>query len=260
MNELIRNCPKCNIEITYPNKYYAKKAIQRNSLCRRCCQLKYESPKQCIDCGNPILRVSMRCRSCSKKGEFNWVKKNGGLKQETINKLKQICGGKNHSNYHKRLSEDTKQKIANSHKKENLSYENIVNYRRGAVKRIERQKILSNGKLGKNYNLSSCYFFNKLNSTNGWNGKHALNGGEHAVYELGYFLDYYEPTQNIVIEWDENYHRRKKQAEKDILKEKEVIELLKCKFYRIKEYELDFNLLQKIKTNGDYKIEEVIQT
>ena len=83
MNELIRNCPKCNIEITYPNKYYAKKAIQRNSLCRRCCQLKYESPKQCIDCGNPILRVSMRCRSCSKKGEFNWVKKNSAKLTKT---------------------------------------------------------------------------------------------------------------------------------------------------------------------------------
>lgn len=230
-------------------------AKKRNSLCNRCCQKRYDSPKLCVDCKKPILRISTRCRSCSHKGEHNWVRKNGGLKPKTIDKLRKICGGKNHSNYHKRLSEETKGRIANAHRKENLTYEQIVNYRRGAVKRIERQRLLSGGKLGKNYNFNACDFFNKLNLERGWNGQHALNGGERAICELGYFLDYYEPSQNIAIEWDENYHRKQKQKDRDELKEKEIIELLKCKFYRIKEYEMDFDLLQKVKTKGDYKIE-----
>lgn len=259
MNELTRNCPKCKMEIAYPNKYYATAAKKRNSLCRRCCQKIYDSPKQCIDCGTPILRVSTRCRSCSKKGDRNWVKKNGGLNPETIDKLKQICGGKNHSNYHKHLSEKTKNRIATAHKKENLTYEQIVNYRRGAVKRIERQRLLSNGKLGKNYNINACKFFDRLNLDRGWDGQHALNKGERAVYELGYFLDYYEPSQNIVIEWDENYHRKEKQKIRDELKQKEVTELLKCKFYRIREYEMDFDLLQNIKSDGDYIVEDIIK-
>ena len=259
MNNLTRTCPKCNREITYSTKYSANAAKQRNTPCNRCCQKIYDAPKLCIDCGTPILRVSTRCKSCNKKGSRNWVIKNGGLKLATIAKLKIICGGKNHSNYHKRLSVETKAKIANSHRKENLTYEQIVNYRKGAVKRIERQRKLSGGKLGKNYNINACQFFNRLNSIRGWDGQHALNKGERAIYELGYFLDYYEPSQNIVIEWDENYHRKEKQKLRDELKQKEVTELLKCKFYRIKEYDMDFDLLQTVKSNGNYNIEDIIK-
>jgi len=181
-----------------------------------------------------------------------------GFSHRLCDKLRKMCGGKNHSNYKKRLKESTKQKIADAHRKSNLTYEQIVNYRKGAVKRIERQKLLSGGKIGRNYNPIACNFFNKLNSYKGWNGKHALNGGEYAVYELGYFLDYYDTKENVVIEWDEPYHRKKKQMEKDELKQKEVVELLKCKFYRIKQYEMDFDLLQKLKNGQEYNIKEVV--
>jgi len=37
-----RNCPKCNREITYTNKYGLAGAIKRNSLCIHCAQIKYE--------------------------------------------------------------------------------------------------------------------------------------------------------------------------------------------------------------------------
>lgn len=230
MNELQRNCPECKTTLCYNNKYRCKEAETRHRL----------------------------CKSCSKKGDRNWVHRNGGLRQHTIDKLKKICGGKNHSNYKKRLSEETKSRISNSHKKENLTYEQIVNYRKGAVKRIEKQRLLSGGNIGKNYNPIACEFFNRLNLEHGWNGIHALNKGEKIVYELGYFLDYYEPNKNIVIEWDENYHRREKQKEKDQLKQKEVTKLLGCKFYRIKQYDMDFDLIQKVKQNGNYHVKEVI--
>jgi hypothetical protein len=252
-----RNCPKCNKEITYKSKYGLFGAIKRNSLCIRCSQIKYEEDKKCIDCGRKILRVSIRCKSCSKKGKLNWVTRNGGLKPETIDKLRKICGGKNHSNYKKRLSETTKQKISNSHKKENLSYQNIINYRIGAMNRILRQKNQKNNTYG-NYNEIACKFFDKLNKFKNWNGIHALNGGEYAIKNLGYFLDYYEPDKNIAIEWDEPYHRKKKQTEKDERKEKEIKALLNCKFYRIKQYEMDFDLLQKLKNNQEYEIGNII--
>ena len=202
--------------------------------------------------------MSVRCKSCSKKGKFNWVRKNGGLKPSTILKLKKICGGKNHPNYGKRLSEFTKQKISDSHKKENLSQQNITNYRIGAMNRILRQK--KRGARGYcNYNEMACGFFDKLNEVKNWKGIHALNGGEYVVKELGYFLDYYEPEKNVVIEWDESYHRKKKQMEKDEQKERLVRKLFGCRFYRVKQYNMGFDLLQKLKAGSGYKIEDIIE-
>lgn len=65
----------------------------------------------------------------------------------------------------------------------------------------------------------------------GWKGQHAENGGE--IHIRGWFLDYYEPNLNIVIEYDEKQHNTAKRKEKDVRKEQEVIENLGCKFYRI---------------------------
>jgi len=74
-----------------------------------------------------------------------------------------------------------------------------------------------------------------------------LNGGEFYIKELGYWVDYYEPTKNIVIEWDEkNRHYRKGQlTEKDIKRQEEITECLKCKFIRIKseDYEQAENII-----------------
>ena len=38
---------------------------------------------------------------------------------------------------------------------------------------------------------------------------HAENIGEFCIKELGYFLDYYEPNLNLVIEWNEKQHFNK---------------------------------------------------
>lgn len=86
-----------------------------------------------------------------------------------------------------------------------------------------------------NYNKNACKLFNTINKEMNWNGMHAENGGEFRVDKLGYWLDYYEPTKNIVIEFDEKRHLIPSIAEKDKIKEKEVIDLLGCKFFRIPE-------------------------
>ena len=70
-----------------------------------------------------------------------------------------------------------------------------------------------------------------------WDGQHAENGGEYCIKELGYWVDYYEPTLNLVIEYDEPYHSRKINQIKDLARQKEIEEYLGCKFYRIKQGE-----------------------
>jgi hypothetical protein len=87
-----------------------------------------------------------------------------------------------------------------------------------------------------NYNKTACEYFNWLNMWNGWNGIHAENGGEYIVN--GYWLDYYEPTYNIVIEWDEPHHYNGDSLKySDVKRQNEIINELKCDFYRIKERE-----------------------
>jgi len=47
------------------------------------------------------------------------------------------------------------------------------------------------------------------------------------------WIDGYDVENNVVYEFDEKYH--KYQKEKDKIREQEIINLLKCKFIRIKE-------------------------
>lgn len=95
-----------------------------------------------------------------------------------------------------------------------------------------------------NFNKKACEIFNLLNSITGINGVHALNFKEYHIKELNYFVDFYEPTLNLVIEWDEKHH--KKQIEKDKIRENRIINLLDCTFVRIDETEIDFTNKDKI--------------
>lgn len=53
---------------------------------------------------------------------------------------------------------------------------------------------------------------------------------------MGYWVDYYEPNLNIVIEWDEKHHYINEELKnKDINRMNEIKEYLKCKFYRYNE-------------------------
>lgn len=123
--------------------------------------------------------------------------------------------GKNHTN-------QTKQKIRESHAK-----------RKRATDRYT------------NYSTKGCEYIDKLNEKNNWNLQHAENGGETIVG--GYYLDGYDKELNIAFEYDERKHY--KNYEKNILKDKDVdrqnyiIELLNCTFYR---YNEAIDLLYKV--------------
>lgn len=101
------------------------------------------------------------------------------------------------------------------------------NLRIGQLNRLQQM----HGQLFPNYNKNICRVFDEINQTLGWNGLHAENGGEHHLKILGYWLDYYEPTQNVVIEFYEKYHfTRSGQLEKDEVRRKEITTELNCKF------------------------------
>jgi len=85
------------------------------------------------------------------------------------------------------------------------------------------------------FNSNACDIFEEINNEMGWDGQHARRRGEYHIKKLGYWVDYYEPNQNVVIEYDERAHNNNGKIEKDNLRQKEIIELLHCSFYRIPE-------------------------
>ena len=100
-----------------------------------------------------------------------------------------------------------------------------------------RERYGTNVQISPWYNKSACQLFEKINKYFGWDGQHAENGGE--FYIGGYWVDYYEPKQNIVIEFDEPRHDIPSIKEKDEIRQSYITEQLKCKFIRIKQSEQD---------------------
>lgn len=101
--------------------------------------------------------------------------------------------------------------------------------------RLTRTSNIKKLKWRPTYNPKACQIFDEINLTLNWNGLHAENGGEFFIKELGYWLDFYDPIQNVVIEYDEIHHNRRKLQERDKIRQQEIIEHLNCQFYRIKD-------------------------
>lgn len=238
-----RNCPKCNKELLYKSKrgfFYGKK---RNSVCQECVKEiwskqrkgKVSNRKGCIMSEDQKKKISLSNIESHKKyihpmlGKHHTEK----TKEKFKNRINPMLG--------KHHSLETRLKISETRKKRNIpgptiSIDGIKRLRIKRIKEIEKDKFDGN-QIIPSFNKRSCEFFDRLNKELKLNGKFATNGGEHQIKELGYFVDYYEPEENIVIEWDEKKHYNVNGSLKDddIKRENEIKYYLKCKFYRIKE-------------------------
>lgn len=89
-----------------------------------------------------------------------------------------------------------------------------------------------------NYNPNSIPVIEQIGKQYGWNFQHALNEGEFYTGN-GYFVDAYDKTNNIVLEYDEPKHyldiENNILKEKDIKRQNEIINFLGCQFYRYNE-------------------------
>ena len=110
-----------------------------------------------------------------------------------------------------------------------------IKHRLKMIKRIEENK-LNGHQLMPMFNKSACKIFDEISLKENIHIQHAMNGGEYHIKELGYWLDGYDKDNNVVYEFDEEYH--KYQIEKDKIRQQEIEYVLKCKFIRInyKEY------------------------
>lgn len=213
----IRTCPKCKTD--YPCEDRSVLYRYEDRICRSCWKLKKKDNKQplirkCPNCNTQLFYTNYKnfwrankkravCRSCSKIG-------NPSRKGQTCSIQHKIKVGLAHKG--KIMSSESKQKM-----------------RLAAIQRMDRLGITQY----RSYNPKACFFFDKLNETNGWNLQHAKNGGE--IQTLGYFLDAYDKNLNIVVEYDEPSHNRPSKKRKDIIRQQEIINALQCNFYRYNE-------------------------
>ena len=88
------------------------------------------------------------------------------------------------------------------------------------------------------YNTNAILVLEKIAKEKGWNLQHAENGGEFYT-GIGYFVDAYDKEKNIVVEYDEKKHYDDVEnnilREKDLKRQKEIIEHLHCEFWRYNE-------------------------
>jgi hypothetical protein len=87
------------------------------------------------------------------------------------------------------------------------------------------------------FNKMGCLYFDELMKKTGVHIQHALNGGEYFIKELGFWVDGYGQANNIVYEFDElrRHYKNGVLVEKDVVRQKLIEDLLKCRFVRIKE-------------------------
>jgi predicted DNA-binding protein YlxM (UPF0122 family) len=110
--------------------------------------------------------------------------------------------------------------------------ETIRKMRVSTIENIRKKK----GQAYPKYNPDACELIEEYGDEHGYDFQHAENGGEYHIKELGYWVDGYDPKENVVIEVDEPHHFNEdgKLCERDRRRQQEIEEHLNCKFIRIK--------------------------
>lgn len=174
------------------------------------------------------------------------------LSEEIKKKIGDSNCGKIHgpcSDEHKRkLSESEKGKIISEKTKLRISYNHVGmigkhhtdearrKMRLSRIEKISRDKF--NGhQVIPNWNTNACHEIDEYGKRYGYNFQHAMNGGEHFINELGYFVDGYDKDKNVVIEYYEFCHNQFKNTIHDKQRKQEIINHLGCEFIELKEWE-----------------------
>lgn len=200
------------------------------------------------NCYSPKTRYKMGAGKRNKKESIEtrmkkskWHKKHAYWKGKKLPKYLKEKLSKSHKG--KKLSEEHKLAISKANKgnpklaywkgkkqskkiieKRRISFSNYLNKTR---KKYNLKKIVS-------YNKKACQFFNELNKIYKLNGQHAEYKGEKQI--IGYFLDYYEPKLNLVIEWnEENHYELNRLNIKHQKRQYEIKKYLKCYFINIRQ-------------------------
>lgn len=225
----IKNCPICNKEIIYFDKWQYKDSLKKNRNCKSC-------RTRILVTGRKLSEVAKLKISQKNKGRKTWLNKK--LSTEHRRKLSEY-----RKNNPVKLTEE--QRVRRSNKLLGNKYRKGYLHDEATKKRIsDSMKVrvkdknfldIVKNKFIPNYNKIACKYFDNLNESNNWNLQHALNGGE--IKFEGYWLDAYDKQKNIVVEYDEcrHYYKNGQLKEKDLDRMNYIKNKLGCRFFRYDE-------------------------
>lgn len=224
-----RNCPGCNKEIFHTKKWVRDKFDKLQKKCKSCGS--YNKGK--------ILDLSVKEKiSNANRGMIRSL--------EARMKMSISQTGRKHT-------EETKQKMSKDgngmygvhrydtqnpfHGKTHTN-EARRKMRIAACKRVlELQRNDKDGRIN-NIGLKEGEYFDSIEKERSWNGIYYKKSKKQFLVEnIGYFVDYYEPNLNIVVEYDEPRHYVYGNLKvKDTKRMIEIKNYLRCKFFRFSEY------------------------
>jgi hypothetical protein len=247
ITEFTRKCPSCNTDLYYATLKGKKVADKLNRVCKRCSNIGENNPsfgKPCPDYVKEILRKHNTGKFVS--NETRVKHREYFLKNNPMTGLTgPLC-----PNFGKTHSEETKEKLSllkkgvplSQKQRNNIGLARIGKSHSDETKRKMRiskiQHIIEkNGNVAPRFNTDACKYFQNLENERKWNGLYATKNGEFFVKSLGYFVDYYEPNLNIVVEYDEpkHYNIDNTLKKRDLVRMNEIKEYLHCKFLRYNE-------------------------
>jgi len=152
--------------------------------------------------------------------------------KEARKKISESNKGEKNYMFGKTHSKEARKKIIEAQQGVPLSKEHRKKIRISHIKR--RDELY--GRCCPTYNPKACKLIDEYGKENNYNFQHAENGGEFYIKELGYWVDGYDKEKNVVMEIDESFHFDfdGNLKEKDVERQQEIEEYLKCKFIRIR--------------------------
>ena len=204
-----KSCPKCGKEQVYSKRWIFVRALSADKWCVDCARSRI--PK-------PVGGWMKLCPLCSKEMQYT-------SRDHFVYSIKRkcLCKSCSNSNSPRRGGKGRPKTLVDTDETR----------RKKRLGRIAYLQSCFGMQIAPTYNKLSCEYFDCLNKWNNWHGQYATNGGEFFIKTLGYWVDYYESTENIVVEWDEPSHYRKgRLLDSDVNRMKEIKNLLKCKFFR----------------------------
>lgn len=247
-----KQCPKCHRIQTYSNKYKLERALHNNSKCSDCGQAHRKIVEDsevyyraCPCCGTPVpysgksafytaRRKKSKCAKCRHLG----IKMPESAKRK-LSIARTRKPGHPHTKSHRERFTGNGNPMYGVHRydKSNPFFgkqhreEARRKMRVAACKRVLNLQRSSNGRVN-NVGAGEKSYFDQLEKERGWFGNR-----QHFVSHLGYFVDYYEPKHNIVVEYDEPRHYRHGHLrEKDRQRMEQIRAHLKCEFWRYDAY------------------------
>jgi transposase-like protein len=266
-----RNCPKCNKEIVHKSAVSYKRALKSNRICKSCAHLGKTHSEETLEKMSKLAKnqwdsAEIRNKTIENmRGRVPWNKgKTNIYSEETLQLMSEANSGRSLSQEHKnklsdalsgrKLSGEHKRKISQSHigkvksithrRNIGIAFRGKTPWIKGRVHddvtktkmRLKRLEWIENnlGQPSPVFNPIACKIIDEYGKLHGYNFRHAMNGGEYHIKELGYFLDGYDEEQNVAIEYYEGHHFiNGRLKDRDVRREREIKTFLGCKLIRL---------------------------